>query len=202
MAAIVQASRIDDLPSAPHTRLWTREEYYKLAEAGVFRPGEHVELIGGRIVAMSPQNNPHANGLLLAYEELRRIFSPGHVVRMQLPLTLSPFSQPEPDLAVVRGSIRDYTSLPTTALLVVEISDTTLAFDRGEKASLYASASIPEYWILNLIDRRLEVSRDPIAMPGQSHGHGYRTCTYYLAADAVTPLAAEQRSVTVADLLP
>ena len=202
MAAIAQKSVIDDLSSEPHIRLWTWEEYYKLAEAGVLRPGEHVELIGGRIVTISPQNNPHANGLLLAYEELRRVFSPGYVVRMQLPLNLNLLSQPEPDIAVVQGTIRDFTSLPTTALLVVEISESTLAFDRGEKASLYASAGIPEYWVLNLVDRRLEVSRDPIAMPGQPHGYGYRTCTYYLAVDAVTPLAVGQGRITVADLLP
>ena len=202
MAAIVQTLRIDDIPSEPHTRLWTWEEYYKIAEAGVLRPGEHVELIGGRIVTMSPQNNPHANGLLLVYEELRRIFSSGYVVRMQLPLNLSLVSQPEPDLAVVRGTIRDYTSLPTTAVLVVEVSESTLAFDRGAKASLYANAGIPEYWVLNLVDRRLEVSRDPIAMPGQPYGHGYRTCSHYLTADAVVPLTAGQGSVTVADLLP
>lgn len=85
-----------------------------------------------------------------------------------MPLNLTPVSQPEPDIAVVKGSARDYAvAHPTTALLVVEVAESTLAFDRGEKASLYAGAGISEYWVLNLVARRLEVSRDPIAMPEQ-----------------------------------
>ena len=203
MAAIAQTLRINDIPSEPHPRLWTREEYYKMAETGVLRPGERVELIGGRIVEMSPQNSPHFTAIRLAEEALRSVFGPNYEVRVQGPLDLSPSSQPEPDIAVVQGSARDYAKAhPTTALLVVEVSESTLAFDRGAKASLYASAGIPEYWVLNLVDRRLEVSRDPIVMPGQPYGYGYRTCTYYLAADAVTPLAASQGSISVADLLP
>jgi len=187
----------------PRPRLWTREEYYKMAEAGVFRPSERVELIGGRIVTMSPQNSPHATALTLAHEELQTLFSTGYVVRMQLPLDLSPSSQPEPDLAVVHGRTRDYARAhPTTALLVVEISESTLSFDQGEKASLYASASIPEYWIVNLLDRRLEAHRDPVPVPGQLYGYGYRTCAHYFATDEVTPLAAPQGAIKVADLLP
>jgi len=189
--------------AVPRPRLWTREEYYKMAEAGVFRPGERVELIGGRIVTMSPQNSPHATTLTLAHEELRTLFGTGYVVRIQLPLDLNPSSQPEPDIAVVRGSIRDYASAhPTTALLVVEISESTLTFDQREKGSLYASASVPEYWVMNLLDRRLEVYRDPVAMTGQLDGYGYRSCTHYFAADAMVPLAAPHGTIKVADLLP
>ena len=189
--------------TAPSPRLWTREEYYKMAEAGVFRPDEHVELIGGRIVTMSPQDSPHATALTLTAEELRTLFAAGYVVRRQLPLDLSPSSQPEPDIAVVRGNVRDYASAhPTTALLIVEVSESSLRFDRGEKASLYASAGIPEYWIVNLLDRRLEVYRDPVPMTGQPYGYGYRTGTHYFAADTVTPLAAPQGLIKVADLLP
>lgn len=190
----------------PHPRLWTREEYYKIAEAGVFRPGERVELIGGRIVAMSPQHSRHFTAIGLVEDALRTLFSAGYTVRVQGPLDLSPSSQPEPDVTVVRGTIRDYASAhPTTALLVVEVSESSLAFDRGEKASLYANASIAEYWIMNLGDRRLEVYRDPVPMPGQSYGYGYRSCTHYFAVDTVTPLAASQgalSAIKVADLLP
>lgn len=189
--------------AAPRPRLWTREEYYKMAEAGVFRPGERVELIGGRIVAMSPQNSPHATAVVLAEDALRDLFGSGFVVRGQLPLDLSPSSQPEPDIAVVRGSVRDYASAhPTTAVLVVEIAESTLAFDRSEKASLYASAGIPEYWIVNLLDRCLEVYRDPVSTTGQPHGYGYRSCTHYFAADTVTPLTVSQAVIKVANLLP
>ena len=189
--------------AAPHPRLWTREEYYKMAEVGVFRSGERVELIGGRIVTMSPQNSPHFTAICLAEDALRTIFGAGYAVRVQGPLDLSPSSQPEPDIAVVRGRARDYAGgHPATALLVVEISESTLSFDRGEKASLYASAGIPEYWVVNLLDRRLEVHRDPVPMPGQLYGYGYQTCTHSVAADVVAPLAVPQGAIKVADLLP
>ena len=189
--------------AAPRPRLWTREEYYKMAEAGVFRPDERVELIGGRVVAMSPQNSPHFTAICLIEDVLRALFGTGYVVRVQGPLDLSPSSQPEPDIAVVRGTARDYAGAhPTTALLVVEVSESTLAFDRGEKASLYASAGVPEYWVLNLLDRCLEVYRDPVPVAGQPYGYGYRSCTHYFAVDEVTPLAVSQRAIKVADLLP
>jgi Uma2 family endonuclease len=174
-----------------------------MAEIGVFKPGERVELIGGRIVAMAPQYSPHFTAICLAADELRAIFATGFVVRIQGPLDVSPSSQPEPDVAVVRGTVRDYaTAHPTTAELVVEVSESTLAYDRGEKSSLYASAGIPDYWILNLVDRCLEVHRDPIPMTGQPYGHGYRTRAQYFANDTVAPLAAPSGVIRIADLLP
>lgn len=189
--------------AAPMLHLWTREDYYKMAEAGVFRPGERVELIGGRIVEVSPQNSPHATAYLLAYDAIQTVFNAGYVVRMQLPLDLGQTSQPEPDIAVVRGTIRDYAKAhPTTAVLVVEVSESTLAFDRGEKASLYASAGIPDYWVLNLVDRCLEVHRDPIAMPNQPFGYGYRRRTQYFENDTVSPLVQPQGVIKVEGVLP
>jgi len=187
----------------PTPRLWTREEYYKMADAGVFRPGERVELIGGQIVAMSPQNSPHATCLILISDVLRALFSSGYVIRMHLPLDLSPSSQPEPDLAVVSGSARDYAKAhPTTALLVVEVAESTVRFDRGEKASLYASAGISEYWVVNLRTQQLEVYRDPVPMTGEPYGYGYRTSSQFVAGDTVTPLANPHGVIQVADLLP
>jgi len=189
--------------AVPQLRLWTREEYYKMAEMGVFKPGERVELIGGRIIEMAPQYSPHFTAICLTADELRAIFATGFVIRVQGPLDVSPVSQPEPDIAVVRGAVRDYaTAHPTTAELVVEVSESTLTYDRGEKASLYASAGIPDYWVLNLVDRCVEVHRAPIPMPGQPYGYGYRTRTQYFANDTVTPLAAPSGTIRVADLLP
>lgn len=124
-------------------------------------------------------------------------------MRVQGPLDLSPSSQPEPDVAVVQGQARNYARAhPITALPVVEVSESTLSFDRGEKASLYASAGIPEYWVVNLVDRRVEVYRDPVPVTGQPYGYGYRSCTHYFAADTITSAAMSQSVIAVANLLP
>lgn len=184
-------------------RRWTRAEFERLADSGILRPNERVELIGGRIVEMSPQDPDHTTGIQLSDESLRRAFGSGFTIRTQVPLALSEDGEPEPDVAVVPGSPRDYAAEhPTTALLVVEVARTSLAFDRGEKASLYASAGVPEYWIVNLVDRRLEVHREPVPVPGAPFGHAYRTRTLLLPGESVQPLARPEASVAVADLLP
>jgi Uma2 family endonuclease len=189
--------------SHTHLRLWTREEYLKMAEGGVFAPGERVELIEGEIIAMTPQKGPHATGITLVSEELRRAFGMGYVIRVQLPLDLGPLSEPEPDLAVVRGSARDYRDAhPTAAVLVVEVSDATLDLDRQRKAGMYAKAGIPEYWILNLPDQVLEVYRDPAPMPDQFLGYGYRSHQSLEVGVSVAPLASPTTRIAVADLLP
>ncbi len=189
--------------SHPHVRLWTREEYLKMAEAGVFAPGERVELIEGEIIAMTPQKGPHATGVTLVWEEVRRAFGAEYVVRGQLPLDLGSFSQPEPDVAVVRGSARDFRDAhPTTAVLVVEVSDVTVDLDRHQKASLYARAGIPEYWILNLPERVLEVYRDPATISDHPLGYGYRSSQRLDATAWVVPLASPTNRIAVADLLP
>lgn len=187
----------------PSPRLWTREEYYKMADAGVFHPEERVELIGGRIVTMPPQKSPHFTALSLVEDALHAIFPTGCAIRVQGPLDVSPSSQPEPDIAVVSGSIRDYAKAhPTTALLVVEVAESTVRFDRGEKASLYTNAGVPEYWVVNLRTQQLEVYRDPAPMAGEPHGYGYRTSAQFAASDMVTPLANPRGVLRIADLLP
>ena len=187
---------------APH-RLWTRDEYYKMAATGLFDRNERVELIAGEIITITPQDSRHATAVRLAEDAFRPAFGQGYDVRAQLPLDLSLHSQPEPDIAVVVGNPRDYRDAhPTTALLVVEVSGASLAYDRREKASLYAQADIADYWIVNLQDNLIEVYRQPSALSGQPFGYGYRTLARYLIPDTVTPLAAPRTTVAVADLLP
>ena len=184
-------------------RRWTRQEYERMAAQGVFAPGERVELIEGEIVRMTPQASPHATAVGLTQDVVIRIFPQGFIVRVQLPLALESHSMPEPDIAVILGSRRDYRHThPTTAVLVVEVADTTLPFDRIEKASLYAAAGIQDYWVLNLVDRVLEVYRDPGPQPGTPFGHGYRTIRRLGPDDRVAPLAAPAAHLTVGDLLP
>ena len=186
----------------PHVHQWTRSEYYKMAEAGLF-DGKHVELIEGQVIEMSPMGSPHITAVTLAGDTLREAIGRGHFVSTQCPLDFGEISEPEPDIAVIAGQVRDYTEAhPTTAVLIVEVADTSLNYDRTTKASLYAKVGIAEYWILNLIDRQLEVHRTPTPDTTQPHGFGYADVTHYAATEEVTPLAMPQAAVTVADLLP
>ena len=118
---------------AVRLRRWTREEYDRLVAVGVLGEDERVQLVEGEIVEMSPQSAAHATALCLAEEVLRRTFGEGFVVRVQLPLALGPDSEPEPDVAVVRGGPRDYRDRHPAGqdtILVVELADSTWRFDR------------------------------------------------------------------------
>jgi len=180
----------------------TREEFYRLFEAGHFQD-RRVELIDGKVLEMAPQNNFHAASILLTQDALRQVFGVGYWVRVQNSLDLSPWSVVDPDLAVVPGSPRGCVRTnPTTALLVVEVSETTLATDRRLKGSLYAAAGITDYWIINLVDWQLEVYRDPVPDPTQLLGFGFASQTTLVPRDVVIPLAASQARIAVADLFP
>ena len=184
-------------------RRWTRQEYEQLGELGVLGPEERVELIEGEIYEMPPQLSRHTTGVRAAQETLRVGFGAGFDIRAQFPLALGQYSEPEPDVAVVRGSFLDYVSEhPTSAVLVVEVSETTLAFDREVKASLYAAAGIPEYWISNLVHGQLEILRDPGLMPETRFGYAYRSRTIARPGETVTTLPPTSVQVAVDDLLP
>jgi Uma2 family endonuclease len=147
--------------SIVRTRRWTRVEYDKLIDAGFFGPGDKIELLAGRLCVIEPQNSPNAKAIWLGQETLRKALPPGWSVLAQLPIALDDESAPEPDLAVVAGGPREYTDHPSRPSLVVEVADSSLAFDRTHKGSLYARARLSEYWIVNLADRMLEVYRYP-----------------------------------------
>jgi Uma2 family endonuclease len=134
---------------------------------------------------------------------LRTVFGAGFMVRAQLPLALGQHSEPEPDVAVVLGTPDDYPDdHPNTAILVVEVSDSRLAYDRTIKASLYAAAGIPEYWIVNLVERQLEIHREPMPMPAAPYGYGYRTHTIAVSGETVATPSPSAAQVAVDDLLP
>jgi Uma2 family endonuclease len=124
-------------------------------------------------------------------------------VRIQEPLALDQESEPEPDVAVVPGSHRDWRHAhPARATLVVEVADTSLAFDREHKGSLYARAGLADYWIVNLVDRVLEVRREPVADPAAPFGWRYAAVERLGPEALVAPLARPDARVAVADLLP
>ncbi len=185
-------------------RLFTRQEFERAGVLQLFSPEERLELIAGEVIRkMSPQRTRHATAVSLAAEVLRRLAGKSRHVRVQLPLALSDYDEPEPDLAVVKGSPRDYlVDHPSNALLVVEVADSTLRLDRTTKAALYARAGIAEYWIVNVVDDELEAHRDPAPQDGLSAIPPYRTITRLEGAQRIAPLFNPKRSIRVSDLLP
>lgn len=187
----------------PRSFRMTVREFDRLTNLGFFED-RRVELIEGRMIEMPPQREPHGVGVILAGQAMAQAFGPGYTVRPQLPLRLGTFSKPEPDIAVVAGNARDTlrTGTPRTALLIIEVSERTLAYDRGRKASLYARFGIADYWIMNLVNRRLEVHRNPIADAAHRFGFRYSHIEFRANSDSVFPLAMPRAEIKVADLLP
>ena len=186
---------------APRPFLWTREQYYRLAELGYFR-SQRVMLIAGEIFTMSPQNEPHARSISLTAQATEAAFGPGFYARVQMPLDIGQASGPEPDVAVVVGSPRTNTTRPASAVLVVEVADSSLAFDTGEKGSLYAAADIADYWVIDLPHRRLWLFRGPHPDPTGPFGARYTHHLILSPTETVAPLEAPTRSITVGELLP
>jgi Uma2 family endonuclease len=181
-------------------RRWTRSEYEQMIDAGIFRADEHVELLDGEILAMTPQKSQHAATVFIVEDLLKAAFRSGYAVRTQAPLALDAMSAPEPDIAVVPGTHRDYLSQhPTTALLIVEVADTSLRLDRQQKGAIYARAGIADYWIINLQDGIVEIYREPVQT---STGWGYRLVQSLRQGETVTPLASPEAPIPVAELLP
>lgn len=180
----------------PRPLRWTKAEYYKLAEAGLFE-GRRVELVRGEIIVMPAMSTPHWKSLVKADKLLQRVFGEGFVVAVQVPFDGGE-SDLEPDLAVYEGDVDTMQVPPPTAALIVEISLSTLAYDQTTKAEIYARAGVADYWIVNLNNRTLEVRRRPSALPGSP----YAELLTLGDSESLAPLAAPQSPVAVADLLP
>lgn len=185
-------------PSIPSAGDLTVERYFALAEQGAFEPDERVELLEGVVVPMAPQSPPHASGITAVDYALRAAVGDRAVVRIQLPLIVGARSVPEPDLALVEGPLSRYRDRhPETALLVVEVSQHSLASDRIVKSRLYASAAIPEYWIVRSAEACVEVLRAPDVA-----AKGYRDHAVLRHGERITLLTFRDASVAVSDLLP
>ena len=174
-----------------------------MVTAGAFGPGDRVELLDGVLISHEPQGSRHAAAAALTRAALEKAFGRGYHVREENPLALDPLSEPEPDLVVVRGTPRDYRNAhPSTPLVMVEVADSSLSFDRCDKAGIYARAGVPDYWVLNLIDDVLEVYREPIRSSSTPSGWKYRSVELLRSDATVSPLAAARRRIRIADLLP
>lgn len=180
----------------PEIRRLHVREYQRMIQAGVFDEDEAIELLGGVIVRMSPQNADHA----LVVERLNDPsfveLPPDHVIRCQLPLSLSETDEPEPDVAVIeRATPRSRHAQPTTARLVFEVAGESLRKDREIKGPVYARAGIPEYVIVDLAGECLEVHRDPDPAGGR-----YRTLATLDKAGTFTSASVPGLKVVVARL--
>jgi Uma2 family endonuclease len=184
------------------TRRWRRVEYERLVDLGVF-VGERLELLDGVLVVREPQGSPHAAIATKVGRLLAAAFGGGWHTRVHSPLALGESSEPEPDVAVVAGEPEDYMAgHPSTAALVVEVADSSLRLDRRFKAAVYARAGLAEYWIVNLVDRALEVHREPQPAPDGTDDWIYRSVEVLRPPARVAPRAAPGVLIPVADLLP
>ena len=178
--------------------LFNRSEYYNLTNFGILGPEERTELVYGRIITrMSPRSRPYSLAINNTSSILENIFGDSCGVETQMPLHVERGLEPEPDVMVLRGPSADYPGVPRSAdlLLLVEVSKSTLYYDRNTKSRLYAENGISEYWIVNLQNRTLEVRRQP-------EGDEYLSLRVYSETETVAPLAAPNALVQVRDLLP
>jgi Uma2 family endonuclease len=177
------------------TRRWRRVEYDRLVDQGMF-DGERLELLDGVLVVREPQGSSHAALVDHIGRTLAAAFGPGWHPRHHAPLALDDASEPEPDVAIVPGAPRDYLRAhPATAALIVEVADSSLRLDRRLKARLYAQAGLADYWLVNLVDRVVEVHREP-------HAGVYGSIVRLGPPATVSPLALPSAVIPVADLLP
>jgi Uma2 family endonuclease len=181
---------------------WNRRDYERLIDHGVLDEDDPVELLDGLLLFKEPQHSRHRTAIVLVAKALERAFGDGWFVQTQSPIILDDRSEPEPDVCVVRGSPRDHVDAhPRRPALVVEVAQSGLTIARGRKAHAYARARIADYWIVNLVDRVLEVYREP-ARPGPARRRwGYASVATLDAGATVTALDAPA-VIRVADLLP
>ena len=188
---------------ANETRRFSRVEYEKLIDLGVFQPGEAIELLGGHLMVAEPQGARHYTAIVKTARALQAAFGAAAYVRMQGPIGLDDDSEPEPDVAVVPGTVDDYGQVhPSRALLVVEVAESSLVFDRDSKGSLYARAGVAEYWIVNLIEDVVEVYREPRADAAAAFGWRYTRKEVFGIAVSIAPGAVPTTHVPVSDIVP
>jgi Uma2 family endonuclease len=187
--------------NSPVPKLWTVPEFHKLWTDGLFEPNTPI-LVFGEIYVMAIPGPPHNKAVGRTDYRLKALFGPGYWVRIQMPLVLGLWSDPVPDVSVIVGPPEIHDDQPTTAVLVVEVSDTTLAFDTGDKADMYAGGGITDYWVIDTNNRCLIVHRDIRPDPVSRSGASYATVTTLQPGQSIAPLAVPQSPINVSDLLP
>lgn len=177
---------------------WTVEDYHRMGDLGLLESGIRTELIAGQIMLLAPKGTAHVTTVQLFAAVLRERIGNHALIRTQDPIRLDLVSEPEPDLAIVRGSVLDYLTdhpRPEQILLIVEVADSSLKQDCQIKAKLYAQAGITDYWVVDINDRQLHVFRDPIATAYSRH-------LILTEPHSISPLAFPDLPISLGSILP
>lgn len=177
---------------------WSVQDYHRMSELGLLDPDERTELIAGHITLMAAKGTPHVTSLYLLANMLREQLGSTALIRTQDPIQLDDFSEPEPDLAIVRGTVLDYAEQhprPSDVYLIVEVADSTLNYDCETKDKLYARAGITDYWVLDLRNRQLHIFRDLTPT-------GYTSHLILTEPNQVSPLAFPSLTLSLTSILP
>ena len=191
-----------DIDVKPRTRRWTRVEYERLVELGMFE-GERLELLDGVLAVREPQGSRHNAGIRRVIAALLRALGDAWQIDSQLAIALDDASEPEPDIAVVPRDDAAYRDAhPSRPVLLVEVAETSYRIDHGYKAGLYARAGVPEYWIVDVVRATVEVHREPHPSATAALGWSYRSIERLQPPAVVRPLIAPDTPIAVTDLLP
>lgn len=188
---------LECMPVDVEKRRFTADEYHQMGEAGIFSEFDRVELIEGEILTMSPIGSPHSAAVDKAAQTLILRAGARAIVRVQGPIRLNRFTEPEPDLVLLRPRPDFYKSAhpaPADVLLVIEIADTSLRFDREIKASLYARNAIAEYWLVDLVGQAVTCQSAP-------EDGVYRNAMIAGRGDTLSPRYLPDCTITVDSLL-
>lgn len=183
---------------APETRKFTVAEYYRMGEVGILGPDERVELIDGEIIVMPPIGPSHAWSVDLDIPLFSRYARDRFSIRIQNPIRLNDGSEPQPDVSILRRRPEGYAAAhptPADVLLVIEVADSSLEFDRGVKAHIYGRAGIPETWVKNLPEDCIERFTEP-------GPEGYAQHTVHRRGETLTPVSLRDMELAVDELLP
>lgn len=189
------------ISTGPRTVRWTRQRYYQLVHLDTDLLPKRSFLFRGELIEMPPMKEPHAQGVMRVCRWVDRSFDAPRLVRVQMPLDVPGDSVPGPDVLVCLPEHLHRDRPPATGVLVIEVADSSVSLDRS-KADEYAAAGIPEYWLLNLGTRRLELHREPVEDTGTPTGWRYASVRLVAEHEQVAPWFAKEVAVWVSELLP
>jgi Uma2 family endonuclease len=188
----------EDTILATNFKYWTVQEYHHISELGILDSSERTELIAGKIVLMTAKGTPHVLALRLLASSLEKSLDGSVLVSTQEPIQLDDFSEPEPDLAIIKGTMFDYADRHPSSenvYLVVEIADSTLKKDCEVKDKLYARSNISDYWVIDVKNRQVHIFRTPTPT-------GYASHLILQESQTISPLAFPSIVIPISSILP